>query len=55
VPLDASLLDKSLPAKILNIALHSRAVTSITQTRKVVGWNDTKLAYINEGFDFRLA
>jgi len=29
--------------------------TSITQTRKVVGWNDTKLAYINEGFDFRLA
>jgi hypothetical protein len=41
--------------KVLNIALHPRAVTPITQTPKVVGWNDTKLAHLDEGFDFGLA
>jgi hypothetical protein len=52
VPLDASLLNESLSAKVLNIALHPRAVTSITQTPKVVGWNNTKLAHLDQGFDF---
>ena len=47
VPLDASLLDKSLSAKILNIALRPRAVTSITETPKVIGWNDAKLAHLD--------
>jgi hypothetical protein len=52
VPFDAALLDESLVTKILNIALHPRAVTSITQPREVVGWDDSKLAYFDEGFDF---
>jgi len=52
VALDAPLLDKSLAAKILDVVLHPRTVTAITEPREVVGWNDTKLAYLNEGFDF---
>ena len=32
VPLDTSLLDESLSAKVLNVTLHPRAVTSIAQT-----------------------
>ncbi len=52
MPLDAPLLDESLAAEILDVAVHPRAVTSITQPREVVGWNDTKLAYLAEGLDF---
>jgi hypothetical protein len=32
VPLDTSPLDESLSAKVLNVTLHPRAVTSIAQT-----------------------
>jgi hypothetical protein len=55
VSLDAPLLDKSLAAEILDVVLHMRAVTAITEAREVVGWNYTKLAYLNESFDFWLA
>jgi len=54
VPLNAPLLDESLTVKILDVALHPRAVTSITQPREVVGWNYTKLAYLAERLDLGL-
>jgi len=44
VPFDAALLDESLVTEMLNVVLHSRLVTSITQPGEVIGWNDTKLA-----------
>jgi len=55
MPFDAALLDKSLAAKIVNVALHPRTVSSITQPREVVRRNDAKLAQADERSDFRLA
>src|SRR6266852_8393437 len=54
MPLDAPLLNESLAAEILDVALHARAVTLISQPCEVVGWNDAKLAYLDEGLYFGL-
>src|SRR5713226_3423232 len=54
MPLDAPLFDESLAAKILDVVLHPRAVTLITQPCEVIDWNDAKLAYLAECLDFGL-
>jgi len=52
MPLDAPLFDESLAAKILDVVVYPRAVTLITQPCEVIGWDDSKLTYLDEGFDF---
>ena len=53
VPFDAALLEETLAAKILKIILHPRVVASVMQLGKVVYRNDTKLADLDEGLNFR--
>lgn len=55
MPFDTVLFEETLAAKILNIILHPRVVSCVTQLGKVVYRNDAELADLDEGLHFRFS